>query len=164
MQVIIPREDIDGIAQPPRVTLAMKPDEKVHTQQQFADDADINVIMRKWAKDGVDPQANRTVPRFGDFSEVDSYQDANQAIINANADFAELPAAIRRRMENDPAKLLGFLADAANEAEAIELGLLPNTGPEAGHIKTDPAPSAPPPEAPEETLSPPKPTPIAGGE
>lgn len=159
MQKIIERAN----GERPRVTLDFS-DAKGRTQQQFAEDADINIIMRRWAKDGVDPRGDsRLIPRFGDFSNIADYQAANQMVIHAQEDFDELPAAIRQRMNNDPATLIAFMDDPSNVEEATTLGLLPTTAPEPTP-SPDPGPSAQPPAAPEGTLSPPQPTPISGGE
>lgn len=94
------------------------------TRQEFAQDADINNIMRKYAA-GLPPSpAGARPPLFGDFSNVPDYQTALDKVIDAQERFAELPSQVRRRFDNDPAKLLQFLASEDNRAEAVQLGLI----------------------------------------
>ena len=45
-------------------------------------------------------------------------------IIQAQDQFASLPANIRDRFANSPEKYLAFLADSANKEEAVKLGLV----------------------------------------
>ncbi len=125
------------------------------TKQSFSDECDINRIMGRWAKTGDFGHVNMARPTYGDFTNPASYLEAINLVDQADALFAELPSEVRDRMSNDPAELLRFVADPANQAEAIELGIASDPGPD---------PKAQPPEAPKETLSPPKPTPVAGGE
>lgn len=94
------------------------------TRQEFSHDADINNIMRKYAV-GLPPSpAGARPPVFGDFSNVPDYQTALDKVIDAQERFAELPSKVRRRFDNDPAKLLQFLASEENRAEAVQLGLI----------------------------------------
>nr|CAI9750161.1 virion structural protein [Microvirus sp.] len=103
-----------------------KNDEPSMTQQQFRDEADINNIMARYQKTGVlvDPltQATRK-PMFDDFSELGDFRDHQQAVIDAQEMFMELPSRLRARFGNDPAELLQWLSCPENKEEAIELGL-----------------------------------------
>lgn len=94
------------------------------TRQEFAQEADINNIMRKYAS-GLPPSpAGARPPLFGDFSNVPDYQTALNKVLDAQERFAELPSHVRKRFDNDPAKLLEFLASEDNRAEAVDLGLV----------------------------------------
>lgn len=100
--------------------------DKVRTQQHFKDEADVNVIMRKYAKTGilVDPsQVRSRVPQFGDFTQVDFHSMQN-AIAAAKAAFMLLPSDVRSKFDNDPALAIEFAANPENNAEAVKLGLL----------------------------------------
>ena len=92
------------------------------TQQSFAEDADINVIVERFGLTGQLPEP--LSPQYGDFSEVGDFQSAMNAIAAANSGFMSLPASMRARFENDPAKLISFLEDPANRSEAVSLGLV----------------------------------------
>lgn len=109
-------------SQKPRVQKHMIPGEG-RTKQSFKDECDINVIMRRYQKTGVLPMSQRLEPRYADITGVD-FQSAMDLVANARTAFEELPASIRTRFENDPAKLLDFVHDEDNYAEAAELGLL----------------------------------------
>ena len=98
-------------------------DEPSLTVQSEANACDINLIVER-ARRGIMPITNPAIPQFGDFSDVPDYQTAFERVQAAQAAFDSLPAAVRRRFDNDPALLLNFLNDERNKAEAVELGLL----------------------------------------
>jgi phage internal scaffolding protein len=101
-------------------------DEPSMTQQQFKDEADINNIMARYQKTGVlvDPLTQTTrKPMFDDFSELGDFRDHQQAVIDAQEMFMDLPSRLRARFGNDPAELLQWLSRPENKEEAIELGL-----------------------------------------
>lgn len=127
------------------------------TKQSFKEECDINNILKRWRKTGELTHLATRQPSYGDFTNADDYLSATLKVHAAQADFDSLSARIRERMKNDPAELLAFLADPANEAEGIELGLIPKPASKA----------APPPSV--ETEDPPLPlenegSPVAGGE
>jgi len=45
-------------------------------------------------------------------------------LLQAQADFMDLPAKIRQRFNNNPAELIAFLQSPSNVDEAVELGLM----------------------------------------
>lgn len=92
------------------------------TKQSFKDECDINVIIRRFLKTGQLDLAQRLEPRYGDATGIE-FQAALQKVAAARTLFAELPAALRARFDNDPAKLLHFVHDEKNREEGIELGL-----------------------------------------
>lgn len=100
------------------------PPEEDKAQQQFAEESDINTIVRRFGLTGTLPQTVR-VPKYGDFTVVTDYKTAMDAVREADSNFMELPAPLRAEFDNDPQKLLEFMGDAKNRDKAIELGLLP---------------------------------------
>jgi len=102
------------------------PSVRSRTKQAFAEQVNINTIMKKVARTGLAPQKSGAF--YGDFSNGDDYQTCLTKINQANDAFALIPADIRKKFDNDPASLLSFLADPANREEAYKLGLL--TAPE----------------------------------
>ena len=118
-----------------------KNDEPSMTQQQFRDEADINNIMARYQKTGVlvDPltQATRK-PMFDDFSELGDFRDHQQAVIDAQEMFMELPSRLRARFGNDPAELLQWLSRPENKEEAIELGLFSKPSAETPEMPLEP--------------------------
>lgn len=99
------------------------------TFQSMRDETDINLIIKNYKATGKlpsikgDPMTVR-YPQFGDFTQITDYSDAVQALNVAKEAFAELPSAVRRRFDNDPAKLVSFIEDPANIEEAVDLGLI----------------------------------------
>lgn len=93
------------------------------TKQCFAEDCDVNNIMKKWIKTGELPGTD-VVPKFGDFTNVSDYQESCNRVIEAQMQFEALDSKIRSRFANDPANLMNFLQDPSNIEEGIALGLL----------------------------------------
>lgn len=94
------------------------------TKQEFKDESDINVILRRFNITGQLPE-NVRMPTYADFTGVDDFHSAANAIANANEAFDAMPAEVRRRFANDPADFVAFCSDQKNLAEARKLGLVP---------------------------------------
>lgn len=100
------------------------------TQQSFRNECNINNIMRKALNSGMLPRKRGGY--FGDVSGLQmDYHEASNFILEANAQFLALPADLRARFDNDPAKVITFVNDPANAAEAVSLGLLNGVVPPA---------------------------------
>lgn len=96
------------------------------TNQQFARECDINVIVSQFQKTGLVTHLANGAPQSGDFTDFgDStyFQSAQNYLIEAQSAFDALPAEVRARFSNDPAKLLDFVNNQDNQDEAIKLGL-----------------------------------------
>lgn len=93
------------------------------TQQQFIEEADINYIANRFLRTGELPQVPN-LPTPGDFEGIFDFQTAMNTIAHAKQEFMKLPAKIRSRFDNDPAKILDFLNDEENRKEAEILGLV----------------------------------------
>lgn len=96
---------------------------KGRTHQSFKDAVDINKIVGKYRTTGFVEHVNLKTPVYGDFSNAQDFLSTKQKILDAEATFMALPARVRRRVDNDPAKLIAFVEDPANADELIELGL-----------------------------------------
>jgi phage internal scaffolding protein len=94
------------------------------TQQHFADETDINNILRQFNVTGLLPE-NPLPPQYGDFTGISDYHTALNKINAAWSEFDALPAQIRARFDNNPEELINFLQNAENKDEAIALGLIP---------------------------------------
>lgn len=108
---------------------------KSRCRQSESEATDLNVAVRRYRKSGVltGCMASTRKAIFGDFSMApDDFLSAQVRIANANQAFLGLPARVRERFENDPVKLLMFLADSANIDEAVKLGLAVAPEPKAG--------------------------------
>lgn len=93
------------------------------TEQEHAEEADINYIADRFMRTGLAPQVLH-LPTSGDFEGIFDFQSAMNTIKQAKDEFMRLPAKMRARFENDPAKLLDFLHDETNRDEAVKLGLV----------------------------------------
>lgn len=92
------------------------------TRQEFLDDANINVIVERFGI-GHEMPLNTVPPQTGDFTNIPDFRGAQDLIRKAQEVFASLPAKIRAKFDNDPAKYIDFFEDPDNESEAIRLGL-----------------------------------------
>lgn len=92
------------------------------TQQQFAEECDINVITARYLKQGLPPPVLSN-PIWDDFTAVD-FQDMQNKVLEAKSAFAALPAKVRRRFQESEYLLLKFLEDPDNYDEAVKLGLI----------------------------------------
>jgi phage internal scaffolding protein len=92
-------------------------------QQHMKDECDINVIVERFGVTGQLPVAPLE-PTYGDFSGVNDYHSALNAIRSSEEAFMALPAKIRAKFDHDPNALLEFLQNETNRDEAIELGLI----------------------------------------
>jgi len=94
------------------------------TKQSFKDECDINVILKQYEKTGQLPASyNPTAPQYADVTGVD-FQAAQNLIAEASTMFQRLPAKVRDRFENSPAKFLQFTSNEKNLPEMEEMGLL----------------------------------------
>lgn len=94
------------------------------TQQQFAEDADINTIVRRFGLTGQLPE-NLNMPQSGDFEYATTFHESMNVVRRAQEEFMRVPAETRARFNNDPARLIAFIEDGRNRDEAIRLGLVP---------------------------------------
>lgn len=89
---------------------------KSKTQQQFAEDADVNNILKRCVRTGVvDAGVGENPPEhlFADVVHYQAldYQQALDMITEAEEEFMSLPAAVRRRYEDNPIKFLQAIND-----------------------------------------------------
>lgn len=93
------------------------------TKQSFKDECDINTIMGRFARTGSLEHLAKRTPTYGDVQDID-FQGAMDIVASAREMFADLPSKLRDRFGNDPGKMLEFVQDEQNRAEALSLGLL----------------------------------------
>lgn len=93
------------------------------TKQQFKDESDINLILKKFEKTGLIGYLNENPVSYADVSELGSYQDALSIVMAAQELFNNLPSAVRDRFANDPSKFVEFAENPANGQAMIDMGL-----------------------------------------
>lgn len=107
--------------------------EPSRTKQEFKNECDINIIMKRFKKvagaDFLSRYAGVVSGQFGDFSTVSDYRSAIEQVERARNVFMALPAKVRSRFENDPAQFLDFVENPANAAEMVSLGLAVDSAP-----------------------------------
>lgn len=96
------------------------------TRQDQANDADINVIVKRYGLTGQLPVVPPKIPLEADFREAGQFDLASalRFVRGAHDAFMSFPAEIRARFENDPAKFVAFVENPANRDECIKLGLI----------------------------------------
>ena len=104
-----------------RVTLKFT--EPSMTQQNFKDECNINSIMKRYEKTGILSHVSGKTPIHGDFSDIPDYQATLNKITEAGEAFASLPAAVRRRFNDNPAEFVEFCVNPENGADLVEMGL-----------------------------------------
>lgn len=121
---------------------------KSRTRQEFKDECNINVIMKRYEKTGVISHVSNRQPRYVDFGDgVPDFHTAMNMMVDAEAAFMSLPASVRKRFENDPASFVEYASDVKNIEQLREWGLAaPEKVPDAP-MKVEvvnPVPPAPP--------------------
>lgn len=94
------------------------------TQQQFAEEVDINTIVRRFGLTGQLPN-NLRVPMVGDFSDVGDYQSCLNLLLEADDAFMQLPADVRERFGHDAGRFINYASDPANKEQCQAWGLAP---------------------------------------
>lgn len=93
------------------------------TQQHFAEECDINTIVKRFNLTGQLPE-NIRMPVFEDYENIFDFHSAMNSIAKANEAFDAMPAEVRARFHNDPGEFVTFCLDEKNREEATRLGLV----------------------------------------
>lgn len=93
------------------------------TKQADKESCDINNILSRFEKTGQLPDLIKSDSRYGDFSDVVSYEKAFEAVSIAEEQFMALDATVRARFDHDPVKMLEFVSDPKNKEKLVEMGL-----------------------------------------
>lgn len=116
-----PGEPHSAASKPP--SNPYKETSKGRTRQSDLQMSDINTIMAKYQKTGELPTKGREA-FFANVSEMPDFRTALDMVHAAEDAFMSLPASMRARFENDPAKFLDFTTNPANRDELVSMGLL----------------------------------------
>lgn len=100
------------------------------TDQNFKDETDVNMILAKYKvtrnpsylgyRPNGEPIGN---PQYGDFGDVGTYQECLEVVMQAEEQFNELPAAIRKEFGNSPEGMLKWIENPDNFERGVELGI-----------------------------------------
>ena len=91
--------------------------------QSAEEESNINTIVRRFGISGELPNDLR-MPQSGDFTNMPDFHTAMNLVRQAQEEFLRVPAEVRARFANDPARLMAFVDDASNYDEALKLGLV----------------------------------------
>jgi phage internal scaffolding protein len=91
-------------------------------QKHLKDECDLEKMVERYKRTGQIRVMGD--PKFGEWSQIASYHDAQNAIIATQEAFAKVPSKIRQKFDNDPQKLIDFIEDPKNLKECVELGLV----------------------------------------
>lgn len=84
------------------------------TNQSDAQEADINILVKKFGITGQLPQITGLQPLYGDFTSAEDYRTSLDRINAAKDAFNRIPAHIRKEFDNNPAKFIQFASDEKN--------------------------------------------------
>lgn len=93
------------------------------TEQHHKEACDIYSIIKRADRTGLLDHVNATQGHYGDYTEVNEYQEALNIVIHAQDSFSALPAHIRKRFGNDPGEYIEFVTNPENLEEMQKLGL-----------------------------------------
>lgn len=77
-------------------------------QQHFADEVDVNTIVRRFGITRAMPLGKSGEGLYGDFTEITDYESALERVKKVEEGFMKLPPDVRERFENNPGKLIEF--------------------------------------------------------
>ena len=116
-------------------------------QQQFRDDCDINVVLRKYGAhtDYIPQDVQIPIEYFRDLSlQPTDLTEALEVVEEAREMFSELPAAVRRHVNDDPVKFLELSQTPEGVKIINELMNPPKQAPEAFPNAVEPQEAKPP--------------------
>jgi len=90
--------------------------------QSQKDDADINVIVKRFGVTGEVPVTNK-MPTYQDFEGVFDFRTAHEAVMAGREAFMQVPAGIRAQFHNDPQAFTEFCVKPENYEMLKQWGL-----------------------------------------
>jgi hypothetical protein len=105
-----------------RKVLVTNDEPDVGAEQAHKEMSNINNIIAKYDRTGIIEHRKEFSGYYDDFTGQD-FTDMQFQVAKAKSMFEELPASIRNRFEQSPAKFLDFVQNPANAKEITEMGL-----------------------------------------
>jgi len=84
------------------------------TQQQFLAETDANQIMKKYNKSLYLEAFNTDPSMYSNLASKKDFFESQQILTQAHQAFQMLPSEVRKKFENDPAKMVAFVHDQKN--------------------------------------------------
>jgi len=107
------------------------------TKQADKDQTDIQNIIARYKRTGLIEHVAKGVAMYGDFTEVNEYQEALNRVIRARQSFQGLPSDVRDRFDNDPGRFFEFATDPKNLDEMRKMGLANAEAPAPKPVKVE---------------------------
>lgn len=117
---------------------AILPEGDSRTRQEFKDEVDINKILERYQRAGIDVFRQNHQATWADVPALD-FREALELVRDAEQTFSELPSSLRKKFNNDPAQYMEFVQNPDNIEEMIELGLAERPPKEEGPRQAAPA-------------------------
>lgn len=114
---------------------------ETRTKTDMAPACDINNILARYKKTGLISHFAQG-GRYEDLPDSFTFHEAANTVLEAERMFMELPASLRKELDQDPARFLDYVADPENHTRLRELGLMRPAAAEPA--KPAVAPAAPP--------------------
>lgn len=95
-------------------------------EQSHKDEVNINNIVKKHGMELIAKVAALQKFEFDDVTGND-FQESMNAILKAKETFSQVPSAIRKQFDNDPAKFMDFVYNPDNKDALVEMGLAEKT-------------------------------------
>lgn len=115
----------EGGKMTPEEFVMVRCDPSKAARQSEKEQTDINRIVQRFDRDGVLSHLNERVATFQDVTNLSGgYREALHQVRAADEFFAQLPAKVRERFENNPGAFLDALVDPGRRTELEELGVL----------------------------------------
>ena len=97
-------------------------------QQQFAKEADVNVLIDRYKKTGsfynpLTPSSAPRMPQYADLSEIPDMMGQMELLQGVQRLFGSLPARVREQFGNNPAEFVKWAQDPANFDAGVKLGI-----------------------------------------
>lgn len=127
-----------------RISLSTPVGERSLTKQSFKDQADVNLVVRRYATEGTLPYVNPRPGVFGDVSGAVQLQEAIELVRDANDSFQGLPSSVRTLADNSAVNFLQMLSTPDGVSDLQEVGFLPTPPAPTPVVETPPTPAAPP--------------------
>lgn len=90
--------------------------------QSQRDEADINTIVRNFGLTGKMPDVVY-MPEYGDYTNVEDYRTAIEAVRQAEDGFMTMPGEVRAKFDNSPQRFMEFVHDPSNAQAMLDMGL-----------------------------------------
>lgn len=117
--------DIKSISNPhARKPVHLNCSEPLLTDQSYKRSTDINSIMAQYAKTGMLPNFRKNPPMYIDETQIPDAITSFNIVNRAQELFQELPAIVRKAMDNNPALMENFIANEENHDFLLKHGVL----------------------------------------